>query len=169
MTFKPSSRALLFLLCLMIVPLHPLQASDLYCDSTVEAQMIQAQADELTKAQNKALANWPQLNDFNSMFCGMQISNNFDSINGMLAGAIFNPIKGLLNDLMSKACEAIVSPIKQAAGLLCIPAFNFNLGLTLPALPNGGTCSGTPLFNVTPVFQGSYNYRPTNQSLPVMP
>jgi hypothetical protein len=142
--------------------LAPAQAwadgAGVYCDPTIRSGMDRRNTDAWLTAQDRLSRNFPRPNDFNSMMCGAQINNMFNSLAQSLASSIFSQITGLINNLMRQACQAAVAPLQMAANAICIPSFNLNLSYSMSSI-NTGICKGTPLFNVSPVFGGPSSYQ----------
>jgi hypothetical protein len=147
----------------------PVQAaSDLYCDPTIRSQLEKQRADAWGRAQAEIAGSFPKPNDFDSMFCSPQITNMFNSLSQSLAGSLFGQLKGMMDQLMQQACQMAIAPLQMAANAMCIPSFSFSLNYSLPSV-NTGICNGTPLFNVTPVYQGGYGYSGGNLPSVILP
>jgi hypothetical protein len=135
----------------------------LYCDPAIRQAQDQAAADAWNRERQRLLSGFNDPASFNSLFCGAQITNMFNSLGQSLISGIFSQIRSLIDNLMRQACAAAVAPLQMAANALCIPAFNFSLNYSLGSL-NTGVCNGTPLFNVSPMYGPGYNYMgPTTQ------
>ena len=92
--------------------------------------------------------------------CILQIMTYFESIQSILAGIVSVVaviILGVINAILGKICEFIVTGINNLLSMICLPVPNLGLSLSLPSLQRE-TCDGMSLGNFMSVSGGYSGY-----------
>jgi hypothetical protein len=156
-------RFLCLALALLFVFSAPATSYAAACSNAqIRAAMDAGSRNRNLRIQQQINTSWQNPSSFSSMYCGVNILNNFDNIAQTLSNGLFSLVRSALQNLMNQACQAAIAPIQNAAAQLCIPFFslpNLNLNLNI----NRNYCNGISLLNVNAVYGTGYgggNYSP---------
>lgn len=138
---------------LMFLVAQPARADfdDYPCDPKVKADIDAARANAAAAKQQEIDKIFGQPNSFESLYCGANITSNFQSLASMLTSGVSGLIKNFLKGLMNQACQAAIAPLQNAASLACIPRIDMSFSLgNLFSSGSRGFCDGFQLINVSP-------------------
>jgi hypothetical protein len=129
--------------------------AEAYCSPAIQTQMNNSARAAYDRAVARSMKNLGSPNDLDSMFCGAQVNSVYDQLaSSLVQGAVSSLIDGLMKRIFQQACQAAIQPLQNIANQLCIPNMGqFYFDLNFFNNSGGNYCSGTPIFQVTPVIQ----------------